>query len=479
MRKRAWLSSPSFQPKQSRHPWSASFNFFNFVPSCESNRRTPRTLAARTSFVNKNQRLKSDQRRIMKFRFLPALLTLSFVSASFLNLVVAAPFPALNETKLTASDPGVEHQFGRAVAVQGDIAVVGAPNVSVGSDGSGAAYVFARSASGWQLQQKLTASDASPQSFFGVSVAIDGDTIVAGAVGDSNAGEFAGAAYVFERSGNTWAQQQKLTGSENSTFDAFGLSVGIKGNTIVCGAHGNSEFNTVTRGSVYVFARTTNGWVQNQKLEASDASDFSSFGAAVAISDDTIVVGAIGDSEFAFFSGAVYVFTFDGSTWVEQEKVHAQDASRNASFGYRLGISEDTIVVASRGYVDSETDTRSAVYVFRRTPSGWHQQKRIVMNDAGIQGRYDLTAAVSGDTIVIGSQNDFAVAPYAGSAYIYRRNGGSSWTFYQKFLASDAAYGDSFGSAVAISNKTVLVGAFGKSDVALFAGAAYIFDFVF
>jgi FG-GAP repeat len=414
----------------------------------------------------------------MKFRFLSALFTLSFVySMTGFSLTTAAPLPAPAETKLTAADAGIEKYFGRAVAVHGDTAVVGSPNNSVTSDGSGSAYVFVRSASGWQFQQKLTASDASPQSFFGVSVAIDGEKIVVGANGDPNAGQASGAAYVFVRSGNTWAQEQKLTGSENSPNDAFGLSVGIKGSTIVCGAFGNSVANSATEGSVYVFRQTSNGWVESQKLVASDASYFNSFGGSVAISDDTIVVGAIGNEEFGFFSGAVYVFTFDGSNWTEQIKLHAQDASTRASFGYRVGIDKDTIVAASDGYV--ETETRSAVYVFRRNSSGWHQQKRIVINDAGILGRYGLTVAVSGATIVIGSQNDFAVAPYAGSAYIYRRSGESSWTLYQKFRASDAAYGDNFGNAVAISGNTVLVGAFGKSDVAIFAGAAYLFDFVF
>src|SRR5258706_4623110 len=153
------------------------------------------SIAARALFVIKTKRRKSNHRRIMKFKFWSALLTLSFIySATFLNLVIAAPLPALTETKLTAPDAFVEQQFGSAVAIQDDIAVVGAPNSSVVSDGSGSAYVFVRGGSGWQFQQKLTASDASSQSFFGVSVAIDGDTIVVGANGDRNAGGFAGAA---------------------------------------------------------------------------------------------------------------------------------------------------------------------------------------------------------------------------------------------------------------------------------------------
>lgn len=407
----------------------------------------------------------------MKRTFLAALLTVSIVYATLASIPSLAP----TQTKLSAADAFDGQLFGRSLAVHGNTAVVGAPNHSVSTDGSGAAYVYVRNETGWQFQQKLTASDATPQSFFGISVAVDNDTIVVGAHGVANA---SGAAYVFSRSGNTWVQQQKLTGSENSPFDSFGLSVDIKGDRIVCGAFGNSDFNTITWGSAYAFTRTGNVWTETQKLAASDASDFNRFGLRVALSEDTIIVGADGNSGF---SGAVYVFTFNGSSWVEQEKLRAQDATRKTFFGYRLGISGDTIVAASEGWVDAtiETSTPAAVYIFRRTPSGWHQQKRIRITDAGLLGQFGLTADVSGNTIVIGCPNDFTVAPYSGSAYIYRRNGESNWTVHQKFFASDAARDDVFGSAVAIDDNTVLVGAEGKSDVAPFAGAAYVFDFDF
>ena len=405
----------------------------------------------------------------MKRTIFAALLAVSIAYSTS-----AATLLLPSETKLSTPDAFVEQNFSWAMAIDGDTAVVGAPNHSVVADaGSGAAYVYVKTAGAWQLQQKLTASDAAPHSFFGISVAIDNDTIVVGAHGIANA---SGAAYVFARTGSTWVQQQKLTGSENSPSDSFGLSVGVDGNTIVCGAFGNSAFNTITWGTAYVFTRSGSTWTETQKLAASDAGDFNSFGGTVAIGDGTLIVGAIGN---AGFSGAVYVFTFDGSKWVEQEKLHAQDATPKTNFGYRLGISGDTMVVASEGRVNETIDTSipAAVYIFRRTPSGWHQQKRIRITDADLLGQFGLTAAVSGDTIVIGCPNDFTIAPYSGSAYIFKRNGESNWTFYQKLFASDAARDDVFGSAVAISGDNVFVGALGKSDVAFFAGAAYVYGF--
>jgi FG-GAP repeat protein len=417
----------------------------------------------------------TNPRSIMKRTLLAALLTITIVYSIPATTLSAAA----TETKLSASDAFINQNFGTSLAIDGNTAVVGAPDLTTVADaGFGAAYVYVRTASGWQFQQKLTASDASPHSFFGISVAIDNDTIVVGAHGVANA---TGAAYVFVRSGNTWTEQQRLAGSENSPSDSFGLSVGIKGDATVVGAFGNGNggFATVTWGVAYVFTRTGNTWTETQKLKASDAStagDFNSFGTTVAISEDTIAVGAIGNEGF---SGAVYIFTFDGTQWVEQEKLHAQDATPKTFFGYRISISGDTLVAASQGWVDAtiETSTPAAVYIFRQTPSGWHQQKRIFITDAGLLGQFNLTAAVSGNTIVVGCPIDFTVAPYSGSAYIFKRNGESSWAFSQKIFASDAARDDLFGSTVAISGNTAVIGAIGKSDVAPFAGATYIYDF--
>lgn len=391
------------------------------------------------------------------------------------SVAVATP----TETKLTAADAFQDQQFGRAVAIDGNTAVIGAPTFPLGTHDPGSAYVYVKTTSGWQFQQKLTGFDASPLSQFGVSVDVDGDTIVVGAHGENNA---TGAAYVFERSNNTWLFKQKLAGSENSPGDSFGLSVAVDGNTIVCGAFGNSRspFNQTAEGTTYVFTLLGNHWLETQKLTASDESPNNNFGGKVAIDGETIIVGAIGNADFA---GAVYVFDFDGSSWIEQDKLTAQDASPRVIFGYRLGISGDTIVVASEGRSDEPFFQFSAAYIFRRTPSGWHQQKRITTDDVVVMGRienmgrFGLTVAVSGDMVIVGSPNDPTLAFWSGTAYIYRRNGESSWQLDQQIFPSDAARDDQFGGAIAISGETVLIGAWVKFSPIPFAGAAYIYEF--
>jgi hypothetical protein len=376
------------------------------------------------------------------------------------------------ETKLTAPDADRGDEFGRAVAVQGNIAVVGAPHHA----GTGAAYVFEKTTTGWQLQEKLFAPDPATSRTFGASVAIDGDRIVVGDPGDETIDIVSGAAYVFVRTFTKWTPEAKLIGSENSAFDSFGFSVAIKGDRIVCGAFGNSDLNQTEVGSAYVFRRTNGLWLQQQELTANDGASFARFGLSVTMNEDTVAVGADGDSELGFFSGAVYVFTFDGSNWIQQQKLHAQDATAGTSFGYHLAMDGDTVVIGAP--LDQVgTHTLGAAYVFTRRSQGWLQDRKLVAKDSDTFDGYGWRVAINGDTIAVGSMNDHDAALSGGAAYVYKRNGQSGWSLLEKLFASDAARDDVFGSAVAVSNNTVLVGAIGRSDVAFLAGAAYIYDF--
>src|SRR6266498_4582739 len=207
------------------------------------------------------------------------------------------------EAKLTAGDAASGDQFGAAVGISGETAVVGAPvDDTAAGPNAGSAYVFVRSGTGWSQQAKLTASDAAAGDIFGFSVAVTGDTVVVGASGDNM---LAGSAYVFVRSGTGWSQQAKLTASDAASGDRFGAAVGISGDTAVVGA----QFGDTIAGSAYVFVRSGTSWSQQAKLTASDAAAFDFFGAAVAISGDTVVVGALADdTDAGSNAGSAYVF---------------------------------------------------------------------------------------------------------------------------------------------------------------------------
>ena len=212
----------------------------------------------------------------------------------------------VNESaKLLASDGAAGDVFGFEVAVSGDTAVVGAFRDDDKGTESGSAYVFVRSGTTWTQQAKLLASDGAAGDEFGFSVAVSGDTAVVGAFRDDDKGTESGSAYVFVRSGTTWTQQAKLLASDGRLFDIFGISIAVSGDTVVVGASFDDD-NGSASGSAYVFARSGTTWTQQAKLLASDGAFFDTFGTSVAVSGDTAVVGAFRDDDKGTDSGSAW-----------------------------------------------------------------------------------------------------------------------------------------------------------------------------
>ena len=261
--------------------------------------------------------------------------------------------------KLTAADVATGDWFGRSVALDGGTIVVGADDDDDGGTDSGSAYIFRTDDGGATYGQvaKLTASDAAAGDSFGVSVAIDGDTIVVGA-------RFAGtggAVYVFRTSdgGATYGQVAKLTASDAAAGDIFGFDVAIDGATIVIGARGKDSYT----GSAYVFRTTDGGATYGQvaKLTASDASSGDDFGLSVAIGGSTVVVGAYCDDDAGTDSGAVYVFrTTDGWDTHTEIKLTASDAAAGDRFGMSVATDGDSVAVGAY-YKDDQT---GAAYIY-------------------------------------------------------------------------------------------------------------------
>ncbi len=255
------------------------------------------------------------------------------------------------QDKLTASDAAAGDQFGYSAAVGGDTAVIGAllDDDSAGAD-QGAAYVFVRSGGNWTEQAKLIPSDATAGDELGVAVAISGDTAIVGTLlRDGPGGTDQGAAYVFVRSGAVWTEQATLLASDGAADDLFGWAVAVDGDTAVVGARGDDGPAGINQGSAYVFSRAGNLWTEQAKLTASDPAAGDVFGWSVALAGDKIVVGAYQDDGPAGNSqGSAYVFVGAGPIWTEQFKIIPSDAAAGDDFGWSVAISGDTIVVGAR-----------------------------------------------------------------------------------------------------------------------------------
>ncbi len=504
-----------------------------------------------------------------------------------------------------ATNAQASDYFGGAVAIDGDTMVIGSP--FEGSDvntvlhaasmptpgtennlapASGAVYVYVRSGTTWAPQAYLKAPNPEIGDAFGVAVAVSGNTIVVGAsnessnqstilhagslptaASDDDSASSAGAAYVFVRSGTTWSTEAYLKASNAEASDNFGGSVAIDGDTIVVGASSeDSNQSTILHagsfptaagdndaagaaGAAYVFVRTGSTWSQQAYLKACNNEAADTFGEVVAISGDTIVVGAkgedgglpgvlnagslptpAGDNDAANGAGAAHVFVRSGTTWSQQAYLKSTNAGASDLFGYPVAISGDTIVVGahledgnntavinssslpSLATANNLAGAAGAAYVFFRTGSTWAQQAYLKAPNAEANDEFGYSVAISGDTIVIGahfedsnqetvSQSTGLPTPAgdndanasAGAAYVFTRTAGTwSPNAYLKTPNPDA--GDRFAVSVSVSGSTIVAGAWYEdsnatgvlhsgslptaatdNDAAAEAGAAYVF----
>ncbi len=428
---------------------------------------------------------------IMAFKKL--ILTLVF-SAILLSSVISFP-PAyslnLSEiAKLVASDAAALDEFGLSVSISGDTAIVGALRDDDVPNDSGSAYVFQKVAGTWTQVAKLTASDAAAGDHFGESVSISDDTAIVGAHFDDDVPNDSGSAYVFVKPGGGWAdanEDAKLTASDATAGDAFGISVSISGDTAIVGAHFDDDVPNDS-GSAYVFVKPGGGWsgslTEDAKLTASDATAGDAFGISVSISDVTAIVGAVFDDDGGGESGSAYVFVKPGGGWsgslTEDAKLTASDAAAGDIFGNFVSISGDTAIVGANLDDDVPNDSGSA-YVFVKPGGGWSgsltEDAKLTASDAAADDRFGLSVSISGDTAIVGALLDDDVPSGSGSAYVFVKPGGG-WADANedaKLTASDAAALDAFGHSVSISGDTAIVGANGDDDGGESSGSAYVF----
>jgi len=401
-----------------------------------------------------------------------------------------------------ASNTGAGDEFGVSVALSGDgnTLAVGAfheASAATGIDGNqadntstnaGAVYVFTRSGAIWTQQAYIKASNTRTNDSFGFSVALSGDgsTLAVGAFGEAsaatgidgnqadNTAPFAGAVYVFTRSGVAWTQQVYVKASNAEANNFFGISVALSsdGNTLVAGAigeesaatgiDGNQADNTATdSGAVYVFTRSGTAWTQQAYVKASNTGGGDEFGSSVALAGDgnTLAVSAVRERSVAtgidgnqndntaVEAGAVYVFTRSGTAWTQQAYIKASNTGAGDDFGTSVALSSDGDALA----VGAANEASSS---------------------AGIDG----------------NQGDNA-APGAGAIYAFTRSG-TTWTQQAYVKASNAGGGDGFGVSVAMAGagNSLAVGAAGESssatgingnqtdNAAAAAGAVYVFQ---
>jgi hypothetical protein len=325
-------------------------------------------------------------------------------------------------------------------------------------------------------QAELSASNGAEGDQLGYSVAVSGSTIVAGApfhkVGPNL---YQGAAYVFTPRSGKWAnmtQTAELTASDGGEGDSLGYSVAISGDTIVAGAPYHEVGSNTSQGAAYVFTMPAGGWAdtdQSAELTASDGAENDQLGYSVAIAENTVVAGApfhkVGSNTS---QGAAYVFTAPPGGWADTDQsaeLTASDGAENDQLGYSVAIAENTVVAGAPRHMVGSNTSQGAAYVFTMPAGGWEnttQTAELTASDGGQSDQLGSSVAISDGTIVAGAPyHDLGSNLFQGMTYLFTAAGGgwTNATQTEGLSASDGTGGDRLGSSVAISEKTIAAGA--------------------
>ncbi len=374
--------------------------------------------------------------------------------------------------KFCASDRADFDHFGISVDLDGDYAIVGANEDDDKGRDSGSAFVYLRSGSGWTQAAKLTASDGEAEDYFGCSVAISGDCAIVGAYEEDERGTGSGAAYVFQRSGSGWAQVAKLTASDGAAGDRFGCSVALDGEYALVGAYvaAGAWDNS---GAAYVFQKPESGWADTSayaaKLAASDGTASGQFGSSVALDGECALIGA---PRIGAYENSAYVFRRSGSVWTQAAKLTAWDGTNEDRMGASVDLSGDYAAVGAWA-ADGNT---GCAYVFRKPDSGWADTDQYAVklsaSDGAEEDYFGRAVAIEGEKLLVGVPYDCDRGTESGSAYFYRLSG-SDWPLQAKITAPDGAAQGCFGFSMALDGEYAMIGAFGDSA---YAGAVYFWQ---
>jgi hypothetical protein len=451
------------------------------------------------------------------------------------------------EAYIKAANAEASDYFGHSVSISGDTLAVGAEgegsnqttitngntaSADNSASSSGAVYVYRRSGAIWSQEAYVKAANAGAGDYFGFSVSISGDTLAVGAYEEAswentitngttastnNSRVNSGAVYVYRRAGASWAQEAYVKAANVNSYQFFGSSVALSGDTLAVGAFGESSNQTtitngstasannsaVDSGAVYVYRRTGTTWAQEAYVKAANAEASDWFGRAVSLFSDTLAVGtdredsnqstisnstAASADNTATDSGAVYVYRRTGTNWVQEAYIKAINAEAGDGFGRGVSLSGDTLAVGAYGEDSNQTTitngntasanndfiSSGAVYVYRRIGANWAQEAYVKAANAGGNDSFGWSVALSGDTLAVGATGEDSnqttitngttasadnSSESSGAVYVYRRTV-TSWAQEAYVKAANAGAFDYFGTSLSLSGDTLAVGAY-------------------
>ncbi len=389
------------------------------------------------------------------------------------------------EVKLFANTQQAFDLFGSAVDASQGNTIVGSRWASAGiASSAGAAYIFSQDVNGrYKEDARLQPQDISANDEFGSAVAISGDIAVVGAYGhDGVFGrlklEDSGAVYVYRlRANGNWVLEAKLEPQDASAGLGFGRAVAledtVQGTTLVIGAAGAGGNNT---GAFYVYEYDRGAWLEGTRVTPPYAQAGDEIGSAVAISGDALLVAGAG----ADATGTAYIYrrhkNRNNQGWQVEAALSAGDRASRTFFGYSVALDGDIALIGALGDDSVATDA-GATFVFERQASGdWKAAGKLLAPDGSRDDKFGGAIALENGVAVIAAQQHDSLATNAGAVYIFTRMAEANWQLQDKVVAVDSRRSNHFGSALALENGKLAVGAARDSDLAETSGSAYVYD---
>ena len=322
---------------------------------------------------------------------------------------VAGVWTPVDEMEALQEDLG--QVFGHSLAMTNDFGIVGALSYNYnGASNGGIAYIYERNADTWTGVATLTPDDVDGQDEFGIAVGIDEDVAIVGAHKEDEAGVDAGAAYIFRNVDGNWIQEDKLLPDEGYPNGRHGTAVSVSGDYAIVGAPLTLDGGAVV-GAAYIYERTDTAWVQVARLEADVPTIIESFGIDVVINGDMAMIGASGADVQGNASGAVYVYNRVNDEWAFTQKFGPSDPEGSAQFGRAVDFDGNCAVVGSFNVAQS--------YIFTYNGTIWEEQLILSSTNGEPDNSFGFDVSVSGSSAIVGTLGIYIEGAGGGGAFAY------------------------------------------------------------
>jgi len=358
-------------------------------------------------------------------------------------------------------------QLGSAVAISGDLAIIGAPGSP--SD-EGQACLYLRSEESWSLLSCLspTTENLTDVQQFGNAVAIYGELIVIGA--EKNQGGKNGIAYVYQYHSGSWLLKAELVAPSSQANDKFASTLSISENYIAVGSQG---FSASHAGAVYIFKSTDSGWIEDLVITPVSSFKSAHFGSSVMLSGEYLIIGD--DDHGRAHEGSAYIYKQEEGIWSKQASLKGGDVTKGANFATSVAISKDYAVIGAKSENNplvKKNKKSGAVYIYKRTGKLWASQAKLLASDAAQGDSFGSSVAIFEDYLLIGAENTNSGK---GSTYLFQ-NINETWNEVYKFSVDDAKQKDNFGHALSLTQNYLVIGAHNKSVTSNKQGVGYFYD---